>query len=180
MWLFASLLIGGGMGALLGYFGKCSTGMCPLTANPWRGAILGAVLGLMFYTASGNRSQSMNSTSNNVRQITEKQFDTEVKTSPTPVLVDFYATWCGPCKVLSPRLDELAGSFTNRVTFVKVDVDQSPRLAQEFRIEGVPTLLLFRDGKVADRLVGVLPTSELRARLESLAAGSGPRAAVTK
>jgi thioredoxin 1 len=180
MWLFASLLIGGGVGGLLGYLGRCSSGMCPLTANPWRGAMIGAVLGLLFYTGSGHRGHPTGSASSNVRQISEMEFDAEVKNSTTPVLVDFFATWCGPCKVLSPRLDELAGSFTNRVKFVKVDVDQSPGLAREFGIEGVPTLLFFRNGKLTNRLVGVQPTSELTKQLEVLTMELGQRAAVAK
>jgi len=115
-----SVLIGGGLGALLGYFGKCSSGACPLTANPWRGAIYGALLGGLFYYVSGGSSPaSMNKSTANIKLIKEGEFDAEVVQSSLPVVVDFYATWCGPCKLLAPMLDELAGPLANQVKFVK-------------------------------------------------------------
>ena len=113
--LAGSLLIGGGLGAALGYFGKCSSGTCPLTSTWWRGAIYGAVLGLMFHFLSGSGSPaSMNESTQNVKRISESQFEAEVTQSVLPVAVDFYATWCGPCKILSPMLDNLAGTQIGR------------------------------------------------------------------
>lgn len=168
-----SVLIGGGLGAVLGYFGKCSSGACPLTANPWRGALIGAFLGLLFYLSAGQKGGSGAESTQNVKQITENEFETEVTKSAVPVVVDFYATWCGPCKVLSPRLNELAGQLDGKVRFVKVDVDKSRQLAGRFQIEGVPTLLMFRNGAVVDKVVGLMPKDQLKARLESLAGGSG-------
>lgn len=173
--LMISVLIGGGLGALLGYFGKCSSGACPLTANPWRGAIYGAVLGCLFYFVSGGSSSaSMNESTANVKRITEGEFDDEVIQSPSPVVADFYATWCGPCKVLSPMLDKLAGSFTNEIKFVKVNVDEAPALSQRFNIQGIPTLLFFKHGKVVDSLVGLPPADTLKTRLDSLAGPGSP------
>ena len=168
--LMISVLLGGGLGALLGYFGKCSTGACPLTANPWRGAMFGALLGLMFRLASDRGgSAAVNASTPHVNRIEESQFEAEVVRSTLPVVVDFYASWCGPCKVLSPMLDDLAGPLTNEVKFVKINMDEAAALAQRIEIEAMPTLLFFRNGKVVDRSVGLPSRDMLRTRLESLA-----------
>lgn len=174
--LAGSLVIGGAIGALMGYFGQCSSGTCPLTSTWWRGAIYGAVLGLVFHFVSGNRGSSaaMNQSTANVKHITENQFDAEVVRSLQPVVVDFYATWCGPCRRLAPMLDQLAGPMTNRVQFVKVNIDESPGLAKRFDIQGIPALVFFRNGSVVDRLVGVPTAETLKQRLESLAAAPSP------
>jgi thioredoxin 1 len=165
-----SLLLGGGLGALLGYFGKCSSGGCPLTANPWRGAMIGALLGLIFHFASGRSSSSaVNASTPNVSRIHESQFEAEVVQSSLPAVVDFYASWCVPCKVLPPMLDNLAGPLTNKVKFVKINVDEATALAQRMEIEAMPTLVLFRSGKVVDRPVGLPSKAMLKTRLESLA-----------
>ncbi len=168
--LILSVLIGGGLGAALGYFGKCSSGACPLTANPWRGAMFGALLGLMFHFASGRSgSAAVNTSTPNVSRIQESQFEAEVVQSTLPVVVDFYASWCGPCKILSPMLDDLAGPLTNKVKFVKINVDEATALAQRMEIEAMPTLLFFKNGKVVDRSVGLPSRDMLKTRLESLA-----------
>ena len=87
-----------------------------------------------------------------------------------PVVLDFFATWCGPCKVLSPRLDKLAGEFGGQIKFVSVNIDQSPTLATRFNMQGIPTLLFFgKDGKVADSSVGLISAEELRTKLKALA-----------
>jgi thioredoxin 1 len=97
------------------------------------------------------------------------QFEVEVVRSTLPVVVDFYAPWCGPCKGLSPLLDQLAGPPTNKVKFVNINVDEATTLAQRLEIQGVPTLVFFEGGEVVDSLVG-LPSSDTRKmRLESLA-----------
>ena len=93
----------------------------------------------------------------NVHVITDSNFESEVLKSTTPVLVDFWATWCGPCKALGPKLEELAGSYTSKVKFVKVDVDQNPETASRFGIRGIPTLILFKNGQMVDQLVGNQP-----------------------
>lgn len=168
--LIISVLLGGGLGALLGYVGKCSSGACLLTANPKRGALFGALLGLVFHLASGGRgSAAVKASSPNVNPIQESQFEMEVVQSTLPVVVDFYAPWCGPCKILSPMLDELAGPLTNRVKFVKINVDEATKLARQFEIQGVPTLVFFKGGKVVDNLVGLPARDTLKLRLESLA-----------
>jgi thioredoxin 1 len=167
--LIGSLLLGGALGATLGYFGKCSSGACLLTANPKRGALFGALLGLAFHLTSGRSgSAAVNASTPNVKRINESQFEVEVVQSALPVVVDFYAAWCGPCKILSPMLDELAGPLTNQVKFVKVNVDEATTLAQRMEIQAMPTLVFFRNGQVVDRSVGLPSRAVLKMRLESL------------
>lgn len=168
--LILYLLIGAGLGAGLGYFGKCASGTCPLTSTWWRGALYGAVFAFFVYFAVGRTSTAaMNESTPNVKLLRESDFDKDVIQSPRPVVADFYATWCEPCQILSPRLDALAASFTNRINFFKVNGDQSPALMQRFDIEGIPTLLFFKDGKVVDSIVGLPGVDELKARLEAFA-----------
>jgi thioredoxin 1 len=167
--LLVSLLVGAGFGALLGRFGQCATGACPLTANWKRGAVYGASLGLMFYFAAGRNSAY--SPPKNVKTIAEAEFDAEVIQAGRPVVVDFFAPWCGPCKTLAPRLDALAAEYSGRIKFVSVNVDQSPALAARFEVRGVPTLLFIgRDGKIAATSIGSVSAAVLRAKLEALTA----------
>lgn len=84
-----------------------------------------------------------------------------------PILVDFYADWCGPCKVMAPVLDELAADLMGRVLVVKLDTDRAPQLSAEFGIRGIPTLILFRDGREVSRRTGAVPRSTLDGMLES-------------
>ena len=91
-----------------------------------------------------------------VLQITKNNFDTEVMNSEKPVLIDFWASWCGPCKMLSPVVDEIAEETTD-VKVGKVNVDEQPELARQFGVMSIPTLVLIKDGKVAAQSVGVKP-----------------------
>lgn len=166
-----SVLIGGALGAAMGYYGKCSSGTCPLTATPWRGAIYGAVMGLLVQGAMGRSGPAETAASSaHVTLVSPGQFDAELANAPGPVVVDFFATWCGPCKRLSPMLDAVAGAWTNQVKFLKVDVDQSGPVAERFGVQGVPTLVFFRNGKEVDRLVGLPAKAALEQRLSALAA----------
>jgi thioredoxin 1 len=137
------------------------------------------LVGTAFLFAAGcGGPTAMNESTQNVRHINAAEFDTEVIQAASPVVVDFYATWCGPCKMLSPMLDELAGSFTNRVKFVKVNVDEATSVARRFNIEAIPTLMFFKNGKVVDTLIGLPSSDTLKMRLESLArATAAPGAA---
>jgi thioredoxin len=172
-WIMCSLttflLIGGGIGTVLGRLNQCSSGACGLTSKWWRGAIYGAIAGALFYfLAGGSEAAPLDESSGKIPSIGESQFDAEVIQSASPVVADFYATWCGPCKILSPRLDQLAGTFAGRIKFVKVNVDEAPALARRFDIQGIPTLLFFKNGKVVDRIVGLPAADALKTRLESL------------
>jgi thioredoxin 1 len=168
--LLIYLLIGGVAGAGLGYFGSCKSGACPLTANWRRGAFFGALIGLLFYSASGGgaNSTAMNQSTPNVKHITDAEFDAEVTQATLPVVVDFYATWCGPCRQLAPTMDSLADQYAGKIKFVKVNVDESPKLAQKFQVEGIPMLLFFKDGKLAETSVGLLTKADLVQHLDSL------------
>lgn len=97
----------------------------------------------------------------NVRELTQTDFPAEVLESDVPVLVDFWAPWCGPCRRVAPMVDELAQQYAGRVKFVKIDVDQSQELAGGYGVNSIPTLMIFKSGEVVDRFVGIPPKSRL-------------------
>ena len=107
---------------------------------------------------------------NGVKEITEAGFQNEVLASPQPVLVDFFAPWCGPCRALAPALEAIAKTYDGRLKVVKINVDDAGELAAQYRIQGVPTLMVFRGGKVVDSMVGVPPAKILLAKLDAAAA----------
>lgn len=100
--------------------------------------------------------------------VTEQDFDDIVQKAGVPVLVDFWAEWCGPCKMLSPVLDELAAEYGEKVKIAKVNVDQQPNLAARYGIRSIPTIILFRGGEIAEQMVGMQPKEALKAKLDSL------------
>src|SRR5215471_2138842 len=102
----------------------------------------------------------------NLKRFPESTFDQDVLESGTPVLVDFYADWCGPCKMMAPVIDQLAVDYDGRVTVGKLDVDTAQDIAMRYGIMGIPTLGYFRDGKLVDRLVGYPGPSGVRAFVE--------------
>ena len=101
----------------------------------------------------------------NVVELTETSFQPEVLESTTPVLVDFWAPWCGPCRRVAPLVDQLAQEYAGRAKFVKIDVDQSQQLAGSYGIHSIPTLMLFKNGEVVDRFVGIPPISKIQEAL---------------
>ena len=130
-------------------------------------AVAGALI--LFLGAGCENPAAMNESSPNVKHITQGEFADEVTRCATPVVVDFYATWCGPCREFSPRLDRVAGGFTDKIKFVKVNVDESPGIAQNYQAEAIPLVLLFKDGKLVDRLYGGVSEADLNSKLAALA-----------
>lgn len=92
--------------------------------------------------------------SSNVTSVTVDSFDETITNSQTPVLVDFWAQWCGPCKMIAPVLDEISSEIPDKLKIVKVNVDENPDLARRFEVMSIPTLIVFKDGDIAKRLVG--------------------------
>mgnify|MGYP000303671584 CR=1 FL=1 len=101
-----------------------------------------------------------------IKHISDDSFDTDVLNSSTPVLVDFWAEWCGPCKMIAPVLEELAGEYEGRVQIAKLDVDQNRASAEKYGVRGIPTLMLFEGGEAKATKVGALNKSQLAAFLE--------------
>ncbi len=98
----------------------------------------------------------------NVLDVTDGSFVNEVEKGDLPVLVDFWAPWCGPCRMVSPVVEALSQEYAGKVKFVKVNTDESPEVSQRFNISGIPSLLLFKDGSVVDQVVGAVPKSKLQ------------------
>jgi len=106
----------------------------------------------------------------NIVILTDTNFEAEVLKSPQPVLVDFWAEWCGPCKQLGPIIDELASEYDGRVKVGKVNIDEHQRVASDYGIRAIPTLLVFKNGEVADQIVGLRSKRDLKASLDKFAA----------
>ena len=102
----------------------------------------------------------------NILVLTVENFQAQVLQSTKPVLVDFWAEWCGPCKMIAPVLDELAAELDGKVTIGKINVDEQQALATQFGIQGIPTLLIFKGGQVIDQVVGLRGKKDLQSRLE--------------
>ena len=97
----------------------------------------------------------------NVLHVTDASFDQEVMKSATPVLVDFWAPWCGPCKAIAPILDQLAGEYAGRLKVVKVNVDDNPQVPSRFGVRGIPNLLIVKGGEVKEQIIGAVPKAQL-------------------
>lgn len=98
--------------------------------------------------------------------VTDKDFESQVLQAKEPVVVDFWAEWCGPCKMLSPIVDEIAGELKPRVKVVKVNIDEAPEAPTRYGVRGIPTLMIFKDGKLLDTKVGGMPKAQLTAWIE--------------
>ena len=104
-----------------------------------------------------------------VGKVSDSTFDSEVLKSTGPVVVDFWAEWCGPCRMIAPALDELAGAMDGKVKIVKLNVDENPQTAQKYGIMSIPTLMLFKNGEMASRQVGAAPKQKLEQWITSAA-----------
>jgi thioredoxin 1 len=101
-------------------------------------------------------------TTSNVRQVTDADFETTILKGEKPALVDFWAPWCGPCRIIGPIVEELAPSYQGRAVIAKLNVDDNPIIAQRLGVTSIPTLMIFKGGKLVDRVVGAMPKGELQ------------------
>jgi thioredoxin 1 len=106
----------------------------------------------------------------NILSVTQENFSTEVLSAGTPVLVDFWAEWCGPCKMIAPILDELAEEYNGRVKIAKVNIDEQQQLAAQYGIRAIPTLLMFHKGEVSEQIVGLKSKRDLKNSIDRVAA----------
>ena len=179
--VIVGIAIGVGVGAVLGYFGKCSSGACPLTANPFRGAVYGGVMGALLSVSIAGASGGGPGAKPVADQLggevqdapiihisSADDFEKKVLGSNVPSLVDFYSDHCGPCRRLAPTIEALAESYRDRAVICKVSLDVAPMLAEPHGIRGIPAVLFFDGGKEVQRLMGVQAQSAYEQVLDSL------------
>ena len=106
-------------------------------------------------------------TSEKIVHISDTSFEQDVLKAPRPVLIDFWAEWCGPCKAIAPMLNDIAEEYRDKLTIVKLNVDENPKTSQRFNVRSIPTLILFKNGQVEGQKVGALRKADLAAFLES-------------
>ena len=99
-------------------------------------------------------------------EVTDSSFDEEVLNAPGPILVDFWAEWCGPCKQIAPSLEEIASEMDGKITIAKINIDENPETPGRYGVRGIPTLMIFKNGSVADTKVGALPKGQLSSWVE--------------
>jgi len=100
-------------------------------------------------------------------KVTDQSFQSDVLDSKTPVMVDFWAEWCGPCRMIAPALEELANEYEGKITVAKINIDENPQVPTKYGVRGIPTLMIFKDGQVAATKVGALPESKLKEWVQS-------------
>lgn len=106
-----------------------------------------------------------------VLNVTTATWEQEVLKSRTPVMVDFWAVWCGPCRMIAPTVEELAGEYAGKVKVVKLNTDENPDIASRYKIMGIPTIMFFKAGEKVDQVVGAVPKPQLKSKLDALLAG---------
>ena len=191
--ILLGVVIGGLIGSVLGYFGKCSSGACPLTANPYRGAIYGVVMGALLASTFSPKAKCKTESSNithitsvsdsNERVLKEnrsglvesltkdsflqKVFNYEQNKEwkfegKLPCIIDFYADWCGPCKMVEPVLQELAQEYQGKLNIYRVDTQAQQELAAAFGIQSIPSILFVPLNGKPQMAVGALPKNALK------------------
>jgi thioredoxin 1 len=105
---------------------------------------------------------------NQIIHVTDSTFEQQVLNSSRPVMVDYWAEWCGPCRMIAPILDEIAGEYADKLTIAKLNIDENQGVAARYAVRGIPTLMIFKDGAVAGTKVGALSKSQLSAFIESV------------
>jgi thioredoxin 1 len=167
-------LIGAVVGGLLGYgfyrLVGCRTGGCPLTSKPWTSILYGVLVGLfLVYSSLSGTGCSKNSDeagSPYVGKFTSDNWEKNVLKSEKPVLVDFWAPWCGPCRFQGPIVDKLAEEKKDSIVVGKLNVDDNQKISGQYGIRSIPTLIVFKNGEVLAKFVGVTGEEALRAALE--------------
>ncbi|MEI9989270.1 MAG: thioredoxin TrxA [Rhizomicrobium sp.] len=106
-------------------------------------------------------------------KVSDASFQADVLNSKTPVVVDFWAEWCGPCRMIAPALEELAGEMSGKVTIAKINIDENPQVPQKYGVRGIPTMMIFAQGQVAATKVGALPKNKIKEWIESSVSFSG-------
>jgi thioredoxin 1 len=106
--------------------------------------------------------------SEGVTSVTNDSWEKEVMQSQNVVMVDFWAAWCGPCKMVAPVVEELAKEYEGKAKFFKLNTDENPDLASRYKIRGIPTLMFFKNGQIMEQIVGVVPKAQLKAKLDTL------------
>ena len=110
-----------------------------------------------------------------IREITNDRFERQVIQQDKPVIVDFWAPWCGPCKAMAPTFASLASSYGDKMIFAKCNVDENQNIANRYGIKSIPTLIIFKDGSVVDSITGLVPQNSLEAAIKAALAGGAPR-----
>ncbi len=110
-------------------------------------------------------------------EITDANFDQEVLNSELPVLIDFWAVWCGPCKMIAPVIEEIAGEYSGKIKVGKLDIDNNQQVSVKYGIRSIPTLLIFKDGKIVDQIVGAVPKAAIVQKLTAHINNSEPEKA---
>ena len=106
--------------------------------------------------------------SDSIISVTDSSFDEDVLNSESPVIVDYWAEWCGPCKMIAPILDEVAGEYDGKLTVAKINIDENQETPQKYAVRGIPTLMIFKDGEVIGTKVGAMSKSQLSAFIDSV------------
>jgi len=124
-------------------------------------------------TCGANPQHIGDSMAESFKEITDENFEAEIAGSEKPVLVDFWAPWCGPCKAIGPMLEDLAGSYGDQVDFTKCNVDDNPVTPGKFGIKSIPTLIFFKDGKVKEQITGMVARQKVEDSINNVLAGKG-------